>query len=424
MLREFRKLYKDRHGDLTGFESIGPFVELLQETGVYAHFKTITEGATEPVCTIDGEQKLMFCANNYLSLSEHEDVKQAAKDAIDKYGLGPGGSRVISGNIDIIEELEASIAELTGTEDCLTFPTGYMVNVSILQALVEPFFLGMPVKKASGALFLDEFNHGSIVDGCCLTNAPVYYYKHNDLAALDEKLAACDAPNKLIVTEGVYSLEGTIADIPAYIALAKKHGAWLMVDDAHGIGVVGERGGGVGEHFGCADGIDILMGCMDKALGGTGGYICGKKPLIDYLRVAMRSSVLSSAIPAGMAGGMIESIRHIRNDMDTRKMLFEKSAHLRESLRLRGFTVLGMENIPSLPLFIGDEDLGVAFTDRLYERGIHCSLVRWPATAQGKSRFRVIVMANHSYEHLDHFADSCEAIGRELGMLEPETVLR
>ena len=417
MLKELRRLYKERTNDASGFDAIGPFVDVMRETKFYPPFETITSGVNEPVCTIGGRDYLLFCANNYMSLSEHPEVKAAAIRAIDKYGIGPGGARVIAGNVDIIEELEARIAELTGTEECLTLPTGYMANVSIFQALLEPFILGRPSAKGDGAVFLDEYNHGSIWDGLLHTSALVFQYQHDDLESLERKLASCDRQNKLIVTEGVYSLEGEIADIPAYIDIARRHGAWLMVDDAHGIGVVGEHGGGVGEHFACADGIDVLMGCMDKAMGGTGGYLCGKKPLIDYLRLAMRSSLLSSAIPCGMAGGVIEAINHLQNDTQTRKSLFDKAQYLRDALRSKGLTVLGEDNIPSLAVLVGDEDVGIAFAEALYDRGVFCALVRWPAAPQGKARFRVIVMADHTYEQLDYFADSCEAVARQLGVI-------
>jgi 8-amino-7-oxononanoate synthase len=417
MLRELRTLYKDRCGDLTGLESIEPFVELLRGAGAYPPFETISDGVNEPLCTIDGRSYLLFCANNYLNLSEHPAVKQAAKAAIDKYGTGPGGSRVISGNIDVIEQLETAIAELTGTEDCLTFPTGYMANVTVFQALLDPLFLGMPCARASGALFLDECNHGSVVDGSALTTATVTTFRHNDFADLEAKLTDCERPNRLVVTEGVYSLEGEIADIPAYIDVARRNRAWLMVDDAHGIGVIGEHGGGIGEHHRCAADIDLLMGCMDKAMGATGGYLCGRGAIIDYLRIAARSSILSSAIQCGTAGGVLEAIRIIRADRGRREAVFAKAAYLRTALRERGFTILGTDDIPSLPLLIGDEYTGVAFAEQLFRRGILCSLVRWPAVPQGKSRFRIIVMAEHSHAQLDRLAAACEEIGRELGVI-------
>jgi len=422
MLRTIVKAYKERTeaAGVSGFDSIPVFLELMRESLIYPPFTTITDGVNEPECIVDGQKFLMFCANNYLSLTEDDRVKAAAKAAIDKYGVGPGGSRVIAGNIDVIEELEARIAGMTGTEACLTVPTGYMANVSVLKAILDPFFFGMPAKKDSGAIFTDEYNHGSIQDGCELTSAVKITFKHDDLADLERKLAECDRPNKLIITEGVFSLEGEILDLPAYVAVAKRYGAKLMIDDAHGVGILGERGGGIVDHWGCAKDVDILMGCMDKAFGGTGGYLCGSTAVIDYLRVGLRSSILSSAIPTMMAGAMIESVNIMENGQELRRSLFAKADYLRDGLRALGFTVLGRDNIPSVPLYMGDEYLGVRFTEELYKRGILCSLVRWPAAPQGAARFRIIVMANHTHEHLDALINACEDIGLELGMLDAQ----
>ena len=425
MLRTMIKAYVDRteRFGISGLDSIPMFVNLMKEKHIYPSFITISDGVNEPECVIDGEKYLMFCANNYLSLTEDSRVKEAAKAAIDAYGVGPGGSRVIAGNIDIIEELEVRIARMTGTEDCLTLPTGYMANVGVLKSLLDPFFFGMPVRKDSGAIFCDEYNHGSVHDGCGLTSALKITYKHDDLEDLERKLATCDRPNKLITTEGVFSLEGEILDLPAYIDLARKYGARLMIDDAHGVGIIGERGGGVGDYYGRAGDIDVLMGCMDKAFGGTGGYLCGRKPLIDFLRVALRPSILSSAIPTMMAGAMIESVNIIEKGQELRRTLFEKAAYLRNGLAERGFTVLGRDTIPSVPLFMGDERVGMAFAEGLFERNIMCSLVRWPAAPQGSSRFRIIVMANHTREQLDRFLDACEEIRAEIPACdEPDLV--
>ena len=420
MLRTMVKDFKEQSSRLgvSGFDSIPLFVELLKDKGIYPSFTTITDGVNEPECVVDGEDYLMFCANNYLSLSGDPRVKAAAKAAVDKYGTGPGGSRVVAGNVDVIEELEARIARMTGTEDCLTLPTGYMANVSVLQTLMDPLFFGMPAKKDSGAIFIDELDHGSVQDGCGLTSALKIIYRHDDLEDLERKLAQCDRPNKLITTEGVFSLEGEILDLPAYIEIAGKYGAKLMIDDAHAVGIIGDHGGGVGDFYGRAGDIDLLMGCMDKAFGGTGGYLCGSKPLIDYLRVALRSSVLSSAIPAMMAGAMIESVNIMEDGRELRATLFEKAAYLRQGLIDRGFTVLGRDVIPSVPLFMGDERVGMAFAEGLHQRRIFCSLVRWPAAPQGKARFRIIVMANHTQEHLDRFLDACSEIRDEVEALE------
>lgn len=392
-------------------------LKFLEDEGLYPDFNTIESGVNEPECVVNGKKYLMFCSNNYLSLSEHPDVKKAGQAAIEKYGLGPGGSRVISGDIQIIRDLEAAIADLTGTEDCLTFPTGYMANIAVFQAIMDPLFFDMPAKSSDGVIFSDENNHGSIIDGCRLSKAKKVIFKHDDLADLQQKLEDNDLPNKLIVTEGVFSLDGEIINIPEYVKLAEKYGAKLMIDDAHGIGVIGKNGGGTVEVHNCARGVDILMGCMDKAFGGTGGFLCGKKSMISFLRIASRSSILSSAIPAGMAGAMYESVRKIKSMGEEREKLLEKAEYLKNGLVEMGFKVLSRDRIPAIALFVGKEANGIKFSNMLWERGIFSPVVRWPAVPEGESRFRVLVMRNHTQKHLDQFLSACREIGKELKMV-------
>lgn len=399
-------------------ENITNFLDSFEAEGLYPEFRRIENGANEPICKVNGVEYLMFSANNYLGMTQNNSVKKAAMNAIEKYGVGPGGSRVISGNIDVIEDLEKKIAELTMTEDSLTFPTGYMANIAIFQAMMDPLFASVPQDSSDGVIFSDEFNHGSIVDGCRLSKAKKIIFRHDDLDDLRAKIAENNLPNKLIVTEGVFSLDGEIINVPKYIEVAKEFNAKLMIDDAHGIGILGEKGGGIGEYHNCADGIDILMGCMDKAFGGTGGYLAGSKSLIKYLKIASRSSLLSSALPAGMAGGMIESVNQIKHGQDLRKNLFEKAKYLKESLIDAGFRVLGKNDIPSVPLFIGDEKLGIQFANILWEQKILSPIVRWPAVPVGQSRFRVIVMVDHSKEQLDYFIGACKIAGEKLGILK------
>lgn len=404
-------------GNKDNLSGVTNVLNFLDEAGLYPTFHTISVGVNEPECIVDGKKYLMFCSNNYLSLSEHPDVKKAAKDAIDKYGLGPGGSRVISGNVDIIEELEAAIADLVGAEDCLTFPTGYMANVAVFKALMDPLFFDMPAKTSDGVIFSDEYNHGSIVDGCRLTKARKVVFKHDDLDDLQQKIKENDLPNKLIVTEGVFSLDGEIINIPEYLKLARDFGAMLMIDDAHGIGAIGPRGGGAAAVYGAGGQVDIIMGCMDKAFGGTGGFLCGKKRLVDYLRIASRSSLLSSAIPAGMAGAMVESVKKIKAAEDARASIIEKAQYVTKKLTEEGFKVITRDSIPVVALYIGKETAGIKFAELLWEKGIFSPVIRWPAVPEGESRFRILMMANHTYEHLDQLVDACRFAGRRLGII-------
>lgn len=397
------------------------FVEYIKQSGFYPNFDVIEEGVNEPNCTIEGKRYLMFSSNNYLGLTQEPSVKEAGKAAIDKYGVGPGGSRVISGNVDIIETLEKEISALTRTESTLTFPTGYMANIGAFSALMdsgigELFGYGS-FNTGEAKIFSDEFNHGSIVDGCRLSNVPKVIFKHNDLDDLRRKLHSNPVDRKLIVTEGVFSLEGEITPIDKMVEIARENDALLMVDDAHGVGILGENGGGVGEYFNCSPDIDVLMGCMDKAFGGTGGYLSGTKSMIDYLKVSARSSLLSSAIPTGMAGAMVESVKQIRMHKDRRDKILASSSYLRSSLIDSGFKILGKDNIPAVPLYIGNDRIGLEFEKRLNGHGIYCQLARWPAVPIGTARFRIIVMAQHEKAHLDALIQACKTIGKDLKMI-------
>jgi len=389
-------------------DSIETFLDGFDRHGLYPDVGTITGGVNEPVCRMNGIEHLMFGANDYLGLSQHPRVKAAANRAIEAYGTGPGASRLVAGNLDVIEELERRIAALTGTEDCLTFPTGYMANASVLRALMDPFLDREPRSSRESIIFLDVHSHGSVFDGASGCEAKKVLFRHDNLLDLEAKLQQhAEIPNKLIVTEGVYCLYGEVIHIPDYVSLARKYGATLMVDDAHGVGVLGTHGGGIGEHFGCQGGIDVLMGCMDKAFGGTGGYLCGKRSLIRYLRIACRSSVLSSAIPAGMAGAMCEAATLIHDGHDLRERLFANAASLRAQLLEAGFELVTRDRLPSVVLRIGAEALGIEFSRQLREQRIYCPLIRWPGVAKGDSRLRINLSALHQPEHLEAFVIAC-----------------
>lgn len=397
---------------------VGQLVRHVKESGFYLPFHTVEEQVNEPESVIEGRPYLMFGANNYLSLSEDEAVKAAAIRAIERYGIGPGGSRAMSGNVDVIQEVERRLADITGMEACMTLPTGYMANVGVMRSLTCEFVGRMPYADSESVIFVDEFIHGSVSDGCRLAGVRTVRFRHNSLDDLLSKLEAnSHYTNRVIVTEGVFCLEGEIIDIPAYVAVAREWGAKLVVDDAHAVGVLGPRGGGSPDHHDCADGIDLVIGSMDKALGGTGGYIAGSRDLIDYLWLTMSSGMLSSALPCSMAGAMLEALDRAEAASDVRAHLAAKARWLRGALRERGFTVIGAHDIPSVPLFIGAEETGIAFASGLLEHGIFCPLMRWPAVPPGRSRFRLSLMARHEQRHLDALVDACTAVGRSLGVV-------
>jgi len=392
-------------------------LKFLEQEKLYPDFRTIEAGVNEPECVVDGKKYLMFCSNNYLSLSEHPEVKKAAQDAIEKYGVGPGGSRVISGDVTIIRELEAAIADLVGKEDCLTFPTGYMANVAVFQALMDPLFYGMPAKSSDSVIFSDEYNHGSIVDGCRLSKAKKVIFKHNDLADLERKIKENNLPNKLIVTEGVFSLEGEILDLTNYVAIAQKTNSKLMVDDAHGVGILGNKGGGTPQLFNCTEGVDLIMGSLDKSLGGIGGYLCGSKELVKFLRVSARSSLLSSAYPIPVAGGMIKAIEIVKEYSTERIELFAKAAKVRSQLSELGLKTVGNSNLPAIAIHIGKDQTGIEFTRKLWGKGIISPVFRWPALPENGCRLRLTIMKSHSDEHLSKLVSVCHEVGKELKII-------
>jgi len=416
VIRAVASLREEEEGKHLG--RVDDLLSFVKESGLYLPFHRVEEGVNEPEAVIEGRPYLMFGANNYLSLSEDEAVKAAATKAIARYGIGPGGSRAMSGNVDIILELEKRLADITGMEACMTLPTGYMANVGVMRSLTCEFVGRMPYSDQESVIFVDEYIHGSVSDGCRLAGVRTVKFRHNNRADLQRKLEAnAQRTNRVIVTEGVFCLEGEIIDIPAYVDIAREWGAKLVVDDAHAIGVLGSRGGGSPDYHHCADGIDLVIGSMDKALGGTGGYIAGSRTLIDYLWLTMSSAMLSSALPAGMAGAMLEALDRSEAATDIRAQLAAKTRWLRTTLRGRGFTVLGAHDIPSVPLFIGPEETGIAFAASLLEQGIFCPLMRWPAVPPGRSRFRLSLMARHEQKHLDALVEGCTVVGRDLGVI-------
>jgi len=282
---------------------------------------------------------------------------------------------------------------------------------------MDPLFFDLPSKASDSVIFSDEKNHGSIVDGIRLSKARRVIFKHNDTEDLKKKILENDLPNKLIVTEGVFSLEGEIVDPRPYISIAKQFGAKLMLDDAHGVGILGKNGSGTPEHFGVPGEVDVLMGSFDKAFGATGGYICGKAELIKYLRVACRSSILSSAFPAMLAGALVEAIDVVRESSEARDAVFSRANMLKNKLSSLGFKVLGSDTLPAVSLYIGDDVKGITFSRELYEKSVICPVFRWPATAQNECRLRLTVMSDHSDGDISELADTCEKVGRKLKLI-------
>ena len=400
-------------------QNIERCLDFMLSEGLYPDYRVVDSAGTTPEVVIEGKSRLMFCSNNYLSLSNAPEVMQAAKSAIDTHGTGPGGSRCLCGNVDVLNALDRTSAKLVGCEDAITFPTGYMANLSVFRGILDPFLIdGIPYKKGAAAVFSDEYNHATVVDGMRLSNAKRVIFRHNDMNDLDSKLKKYRRSSpKLIVTEGVFSLDGEVSPLPDILSLAQKHGAMLMVDDAHGVGMMGDNGGGTVEHFGLQGKVDIIMGSYDKALGGMGGFLAGSKTMVDYLRVAARAYMFSSAVPALMAAAMVQSMELCMGEPDRRSRLRANARRLIDGLRAEGFTVYGDGTVPVAPLLVGDENKAIRFSERAFELGVFAPPFRWPAVPKGTARIRVTPMADHTDDQIDRAIAIYAEVGREMGLL-------
>jgi 8-amino-7-oxononanoate synthase len=394
-------------------------LRLVEEAGLYPDYRSVESASTEPTCRIDGREVVMLCSNNYLGLACHPAVVEGALEAVDIHGMGPGGSRVLCGNLELLSRLEARVANLVGTEDAMTFPTGYMANVGAIRGLLDPILGLYPYRRGAAAVIADEKNHATVFDGMALSHAKRFLYAHNDLGDLVRRLEqAKDHRPRMIVTEGVFSADGEVTPLREIVEVAERHDAILMIDDAHGVGVMGERGGGTLEHLGLQGRADLVMGSFDKALGGMGGYLAGRRPIIQFLRMSSRPYMSSSSMPAVMAGAMIRSVEQCIRGKELRARLRASADHLRAELSGLGFRIMGNGELPVVPVFIGGEEEAIAFSRRLLEHGVFLPPFRWPVVPRGTARVRATVTALHQPEHLAHAVNAFRLAGEELGLLD------
>jgi 8-amino-7-oxononanoate synthase len=416
---ELKRMLKEFAADETAkLQRVSETLSFAERHLVYPDYHRIESAGTDPVCAIEGRDIVMLASNDYLGLSRHPSVVEAVHRAVDAHGAGPGGTRIMCGNVAVLEDLDAKVAELVGCEEAITFPTGYMANLSVFSGLLDPWFGLFPYRRGTATVFADAHNHATVLDGLELCSARRVLYEHDDLDDLERKLAQADGKGpRMIVTEGVWSVEGRISALPAVVDLAERHGAILMIDDAHGIGVLGDRGGGTLQHFGLEGRADIVMGSFDKALGGMGGFLAGRRDVIRWLRMAARAYVFSSAVPAIMASAAIAAIDACRDGKILRRRLRRNADLLRTGLSGLGYRVLGDGSAPTVPVHIGDEQLSVRFQRRLLELGVFAPAFRSPAVAKGTARIRVTPMASHEAAHLERALDAFRTAGLELGVL-------
>jgi glycine C-acetyltransferase/8-amino-7-oxononanoate synthase len=361
------------------------------------------DSASEAVVTIDGRPVILMASNNYLGLATHPALKRAAIQATQRFGVGAGAARLVSGTLPPHVELESELARFKGTEAALAFGSGYLVNLGVIPALIG----------ADGLILADRLCHASLIDGCRLSGARLRVYRHNDVAHLKSLLARRPPKQEtLIVTDGVFSMDGDLAPLPELIELADKYGAQLFVDDAHGTGVLGARGRGTVEHFGLEDRIPFHMGTLGKALGTSGAYVVGPAAVIQYLVNTARTFLFATAPPPATAAAAVAGLQVLQAEPERRARLWENRQYLWSGLQRLGFRLTAGAS-PILPIVIGDAQKTVAMAGRLLELGVYAPAIRPPTVPKGTSRIRVTVTSQHSRAQLDRALAAFEQAGRE-----------
>lgn len=357
---------------------------------------------------VDGREMIMFASYSYLGLIGHPRINKAAKDAIDKYGTGTHGVRTLAGSLPVHVDLERTIAEFKHTEAAIVFSSGYVTNLGVIAALVG----------RGDYVISDKYNHASIVDGILLSGATLKRYPHNDMQALEETLQEIPSDaTKLVVTDAVFSMDGDIVDLPRLVELCRKYNAWLMVDEAHSVGVLGKTGRGIEEHFGMENVIDIKMGTLSKTIPSVGGYIAGKKELIDYLRHSVRGYIFSAALPPAQAAAAAEAFRVIMDEPWRVEKLRENTNLFLRGLKERGFDTLYSETA-IVPVICGDDDTAYELTRACHERGLFVLPVVSPAVPKHLARLRTTVTAAHEPEEIERAMDLIADAAREIGLLK------
>jgi 8-amino-7-oxononanoate synthase len=374
--------------------------------GLYPYFVPIQE-SEDTVVKIDGKSKVMMGSNNYLGLTHHPRVLEAAEAALHKYGSGCTGSRFLNGTLDLHEKLEAALAEFLGKESCLVFSTGYQANLGLVSGLVG----------RGETVFLDKLDHASIVDGAKLSQGEVVRFNHGDLAGLDRKLGQSDkTKGAMIVVDGVFSMEGDIAELPKLLAVAQKHNAALAVDDAHSIGVLGPTGAGTAEHFGVTNDLDLIVGTFSKSLASIGGYVAGDEYVIHYLKHHCRPMIFTAALPASNTAGVLAALEILRHEPERRECLWNNTRRLQQGLRKLGYDI-GHTVTPIIPVLIGPLEKTFVFWRKLFDAGVFTNPVVPPAVPPSQCRLRASLMATHTAEQIDFALDKFAAIGRELEVI-------
>lgn len=374
--------------------------------GIYPYFTPIQEVKGNKVI-VDGKEMLMVGSNNYLGLMDHPKVKKAAQEAVNKYGVATCGSRFLNGTLDIHVELEERLAKFTGKEAALAFSTGFQTNQGIISTLIGK----------GDVVITDRMVHASIVDACRLSYGHVYKYKHNDMDDLERQLASLDeSAGRLIVVDGVYSMEGDLTNLPGVTKLAKKYNARVMVDDAHGIGVMGKNGRGTCEHFGVEDEVDLVMGTFSKSFASLGGFVAGERKVIFYLKHFARALIFSASITPASVATVLATLDIIENEPERRERLWSITKKMKSGFQAMGYNT-GPTETQIIPIIIGSDELAFMLWKLIKDEGIFTNPVIYPAVPKDQSLIRTSYSATHTDAQLERVLATFEKCGKQLGII-------
>ena len=392
---------------------LGTQLDDLRQRGTYFHLRVL-EDEQAPVCTFDGKKVINLASNNYLGLTTHPKLREAALAATKKYGVGSGAVRTIAGTMSLHMELEEKIAKFKGTEACVVFQSGFTANAGTVSAILgkEDFIIS------------DELNHASIIDGARLSRAKILVFRHKDVAHAEEQLASVkDQPgHKLVITDGVFSMDGDIGPLPGLCEVAEKYGAIMMVDDAHASGVLGRNGRGTVDHFGVHGRVDIQVGTLSKAVGALGGYVCGSRDLIDFLYHRGRPFLFSTSHPPSVAATCVAAFDVLQNEPELIDKLWDNTRYWKKELGNLGFNIGGQNTpaseTPITPIIVGDGRLTMEFSRELFKEGVLGTGIAFPTVPEGKARIRTIMTATHTREMLDQSLETLKRVGKRLGIVQ------
>ncbi len=391
-------------------------IEELNKEGLLINIREI-QSPIGPVTKINGTEVINLCSNNYLGFANNDEIKEAAKKAIDKFGVGPAAVRTIAGSTTLHLMLEKKLSKFKKAEDVITYQSGFCANIAVIPAIVGE----------GDYIFSDELNHASIIDGCKLSKAEVIRYKHLDTKDLENKVKELikslpkgtfteNNHKMLVITDGVFSMDGDIAPLPDLVKVANKYDLLLMVDDAHGEGVLGHGGRGIVDHFNLHGQVDIEIGTMSKAFGVVGGIAAGKKEIISWLRQRSRPFLFSSAMTMPDVAACIKAVEILEKSNNLVKTLWKNADYLRLGLQKLGFDT-GKSQTPIIPVMLGDAKLAKEFSKKLFEEGVFAVAITYPTVPQGKARIRVMNSASHSKEHLTRALQAFGKVGKDLGVI-------